>query len=1023
MKRIGFISMAILALWLGSAGAGHGATLYVDQANGTGVEDGTAANPFRLIQTALNGAATGDVISVSTGTYQENLQVRAAVTLDAQAAGTTITAQSAGSPVITINVNGVTVNGFTITGASSSSGISLGEYKRTTGHRITGNVIRNNSNGIYAWMTSGDTIENNKISANSTGILFYYDGAGNRIAGNDFTGNGKAMNFSLFSGGNTVTENNFTENGTALYMGNRDPGNLIYHNNFIRNSTHVTDYSSAPVFWENGYAAGGNYWDDWTGPDSNGDGVVDQPRARDFFPVTEPNGWTKIVPEKAVVNRTSGAAYASLGEALGRAAAGDVVEAADGTITGHGMYYDNLSCAVPVTLTSQAGGATLFARNYTVPAITVNTNGVTVNGFTITGASSSSGISLGEYKRTTGHRITGNVIRSNSNGIYAWMTSGDTIENNKISANSTGILFYYDGANSRIAGNQFTGNGKAMNFSLFSGGNTVTENNFTENTTALYMGNRDPGNLIYHNNFVRNSSHVIDYSSAPVFWENGYAAGGNYWDDWTGPDSNGDGVVDQPRARDFFPVTEPNGWTKIVPEKAVANRTSGLAYAAIGEALAEAKPGDVIEAADGTITGHGMYYDNLSCAVPVTLTSQAGGATLFARNYTVPAITVNTNGVTVNGFTITGASSSSGISLGEYKGTTGHRITGNVVKNNSNGIYAWVTSGDTIESNKIAGNSTGILFYYDGANNRIAGNEFTGNGKAMNFSLFSGGNTVTENNFTDNSTALLMANRDPGNKIYHNNFIRNATQVTDYSSAAVIWDDGYPSGGNHWSNWTEPDVFSGAGQDETGGDGIVDKAYLKDRYPFVKLSGWVPQNTPPKAVAGPDQRIFAGETALLDGSASWDTEGPLQGFTWSFGDGSTYAETPAAAGDGAFDGKTPHLFATAGTYGVTLTVTDQNGATASDTLTVTVDSLDTALNKLGSLVSQFGLDHGPETALLAKLNAAQEALAQGDVAGAAAALQDFIDQISAKGFQKNFLPDGFIEAVLPAAQRILLLLR
>jgi len=57
---------------------------------------------------------------------------------------------------------------------------------------------------------------------------------------------------------------------------------------------------------------------------------------------------------------------------------------------------------------------------------------------------------------------------------------------------------------------------------------------------------------------------------------------------------------------------------------------------------------------------------------------------------------------------------------------------------------------------------------------------------------------------------------------------------------ANVWDDGYPSGGNYWSDYDGLDLYSGLYQNETGSDGIGDNPYIiaennQDRYSLMTL--------------------------------------------------------------------------------------------------------------------------------------------------------------------------------------------
>jgi parallel beta-helix repeat protein len=122
-------------------------------------------------------------------------------------------------------------------------------------------------------------------------------------------------------------------------------------------------------------------------------------------------------------------------------------------------------------------------------------------------------------------------------------------------------------------------------------------------------------------------------------------------------------------------------------------------------------------------------------------------------------------------------------------------------------------------------------------NNTIASNWFTGMEVCATYSSM-----IINNNFTSNGWGFDLGWSSTGNMIYHNNFIDNGVKIWD-PSLNNIWDDGYPSGGNYWSDYTDIDICSGPYQNEPGSDNIWDHPYVidennVDRYPFVNESGW-----------------------------------------------------------------------------------------------------------------------------------------------------------------------------------------
>lgn len=70
-----------------------------------------------------------------------------------------------------------------------------------------------------------------------------------------------------------------------------------------------------------------------------------------------------------------------------------------------------------------------------------------------------------------------------------------------------------------------------------------------------------------------------------------------------------------------------------------------------------------------------------------------------------------------------------------------------------------------------------------------------------------------------------------------------------------------------------------------------------------------------------------GLTCSFDGSASRDSDGTITNYAWSFGDGTTLAGATTA-------GLVSHVYASGGKYTVTLTVTDNGGATNAQSQTV-----------------------------------------------------------------------------------------
>jgi parallel beta-helix repeat protein len=154
--------------------------------------------------------------------------------------------------------------------------------------------------------------------------------------------------------------------------------------------------------------------------------------------------------------------------------------------------------------------------------------------------------------------------------------------------------------------------------------------------------------------------------------------------------------------------------------------------------------------------------------------------------------------------------------------------------NNGQGIFFAYTKNSLITENNLASNRVGIELY-SSSNNTITNNNAT-NGLYGIVNSDSPNNLLLTNKAANNQYGIKFSNSS--NNLIHSNIFTNNTVPVISSESTNVWDNGYPSGGNYWSNYTGVDLKSGPNQNQLGSDGIGDTPYIidtnnQDRYPSM----------------------------------------------------------------------------------------------------------------------------------------------------------------------------------------------
>lgn len=458
---------------------------------------------FSMVQAAIYDSDTqpGDTITVDPGTYTENVVVNKSVTIRSTSGNPADTIIQAANPedhIFNIIADFVNISGFTVTGATYCSEEPAGIYLSNADYcNITRNNASNNCDGIYLDSSSTNNITDNTANSNGNVGIYLVSSANNTISGN--TANMNDDGILLSSSKNiTVTNNNVYDNndyGISLYSSS----NITLTNNTVNlNNYGILLYSSNSntltnnTFTNDGLFVSSSYHSDVANNTVNGKPLVYLEEAADYA-ITATAGQVILVNCTNITVSNQEVSSASVGVELVNTNNSTIINNT-ANVNYYGIYLDSSSTN---NITDNTASNNIFAG---ILLYYSGTNTLINNT-----ASNNEYCGFFQYYSDT-NTLSGNTVNSNYDGICLEDSNSSTLANN-IASNNTDYGIYLDESN-----------------------NNTIYNNYLNNTNNA---RDDDGNNTW--NITKTSGTNIVGGS----W-----LCGNYWSDYAGEDTDGNGLGD-----------------------------------------------------------------------------------------------------------------------------------------------------------------------------------------------------------------------------------------------------------------------------------------------------------------------------------------------------------------------------------------------------------------------------------------------------------------------------------------------
>ena len=451
--------------------------------------------------------------------------------------------------------------GHTLEGAGTATGIDL---TGRTSVRIRNVRIMNFSYGVWVHSSFNSSVSNVNVTSNSYYGIALVGSSGNNISGNQVTGNFHGVGLEA-SRNNSLSGNVLAGNAYGMWLYSYSSYNVVRGNAFTNDGLVVSD-SYLNVVEDNTV---------------NGKPLIYLENAADRD-VTDA-GQVILVNSTDVRVEHLNLSRTTIGVQLW--------QTRNSSITGNTLESSRHGAWLYASSHNNLTGNTAASNAYGVRLTRSRDNQVTGN--TVT--HNVLGILLEYY--STYNTLSGNTVTANTGyGILLDAASSNRVSDNHVAGSYYGVQLGHSSDYNQVSRNHVTANaGGGIDLVYFSNYNSITENTITANERGLGISacdhSRVSGNHIthnfcgvrleqafntrfYHNNVVDNSQQVnlIALGDANV-WDDGYPAGGNYWNDYTDTDAfkgaqqnnaGSDGVWDHPyvmaiHVEDQYPLTRPFG--------------------------------------------------------------------------------------------------------------------------------------------------------------------------------------------------------------------------------------------------------------------------------------------------------------------------------------------------------------------------------------------------------------------------------------------------------------------------------